>query len=260
MSPTPYERPHAHFTYEATGLDSELTQGITLRERGTEEMQQLKGSRQSTISAQERTRKEVANLLHAQVQSRLLVLGFWLKDCQDLLKDAPSEVHERLGNARSILGEIIDADLRSITRHLYPTIIRIGLPSALESLADRFRCMLAVDIDMDWRMAEVENSVSSGLDIDLRLTLYRIVEEALTNVVKHAGADRVRIHLGFPRMPRCTSQSTTTAEGSTLNRSSLAMVSSAWKTTPRRFLGGSTWTAPLEWAARSASTFQCRTG
>ncbi len=43
MSPTPYERPHAHFTYEATGLDSELTQGITLRERGTEEMQQLKG-------------------------------------------------------------------------------------------------------------------------------------------------------------------------------------------------------------------------
>ncbi len=113
------------------------------------------------------------------------------------MKDAPSEVHERLGNARSILGEIIDEDLRSITRHLYPTIIRIGLPSALESLADRFRCMLAVDIDMDWRMTEVENSVSSGLDIDLRLTLYRIVEEALTNVVKHAGADRVRIHLGF---------------------------------------------------------------
>lgn len=70
-------------------------------------MQQVIESRQRVILAHEQTRKEVANLLHAQVQSRLLVLGYWLKDCQELLQRAPKDAYERLGNARNMLGEII---------------------------------------------------------------------------------------------------------------------------------------------------------
>ena len=54
-------------------------------------MQQVIESRQRVILAHEQTRKEVANLLHAQVQSRLLVLGYWFKDCQELLQRAPKD-------------------------------------------------------------------------------------------------------------------------------------------------------------------------
>ena len=79
-------------------------------------MERVNETRQRMIVAREKTLKEVANLLHAQVQSRLLVLQYWLKDCQDLLPDAPPAVVDRLDEARKVLGEIIDEDLRSITR------------------------------------------------------------------------------------------------------------------------------------------------
>ena len=160
-------------------------------------MQDPRESRQRLILAHEQTKKEVANLIHAQVQSRLLVLGFWLKDCQELLEGGPTEAIERLGNARTILGEIIEQDLRSITRHLYPSIIRVGLPSALNSLAERFRCLFDVQVDMDGRVAEIEEPISSGFRDDLRLAVYRVVEEALTNVAKHSKATKTRIFLEF---------------------------------------------------------------
>ena len=145
--------------------------------------------RQRVIMGHEKTLKEVANLLHAQVQSRLLVLQYWLKDCEDLLPEAPPEVMDRLGDARRMLSEIINDDLRSITRQLYPSIIRVGLPSALNSLADRFQCMFKLEVDVDDRLAEMETSVSSSIRDEIRLALYRIVEEALTNVAKHSMAD-----------------------------------------------------------------------
>ena len=160
-------------------------------------MQQLKESRQRMILAHEQTRKEVANLLHAQVQGRLLVLGYWLKDCEEHLQDAPREVVERLGSARSMLGEIIDQDLRSMTRYLYPSIIRIGLPGALNSLAERFQSVFNVEIAIDDQFAAMERSNCPGLGDDMRLIVYRIVEEALTNVANHSGADRAKIPLGL---------------------------------------------------------------
>lgn len=160
-------------------------------------MEDLKESRHRILLAHEQTRKAVANLLHAQVQSRLLVLEYWLKDCQELLTDEHPEVQGRLKNARSILGEIIENDLRSIIRHLYPSIIRIGLPSALNSLAERFQGIFTVSIGIDETIAEIESSISTGLSVDLRLSLYRVVEEALTNVAKHSQASKVQIHLGF---------------------------------------------------------------
>ena len=160
-------------------------------------MEDLKESRHRILLAHEQTRKAVANLLHAQVQSRLLVLEYWLKDCQELLTDEHPEVLGRLKNARSILGEIIEHDLRSIIRHLYPSIIRIGLPSALNSLAERFQGIFEVTIDIDETISEIESSMSSGLSVELRLSLYRVVEEALTNVAKHSQASKVLICLGF---------------------------------------------------------------
>ena len=88
--------------------------------------------------AHEQTRKEVAGLIHGRVQSRMLVLGHWLKECQEQAKDGPREVVEGLENVSNLLEEIRDQELRSITRQLYPSIIRTGLPSALNSLSIGF--------------------------------------------------------------------------------------------------------------------------
>ena len=157
-------------------------------------MQQLREARYSNIMAHEQTRRDLATQIHAQVQGRLLVLEYWLKDCQGLLENGPPKVVERLVDARNMLGEIIEQDLRSITRHLYPAIIRTGLGAALRSLADRFQRMFQVEVVVDDDLCSMESS-PKGLTHDLRLTLYRVAEEALNNAAKHSQAGSVHISL-----------------------------------------------------------------
>ena len=104
----------------------------------------------------------------------------------------PPSSHERIANARGILREIIEQDLRTITRQLYPSIIQTGLPGALNSLADRFQRIFLVETDVDKDLVGLEGS-PSGLSDSLRLTIYRLAEEALTNVAKHAHAEKARL-------------------------------------------------------------------
>ena len=159
-------------------------------EKGLEELQE---SRHRMMLAHEHTRKEVAGLLHGRVQSRLVVVRHWLKECQENLKDALPEMTESLDKAADLLRGISDQELRSITRQLYPSIIRTGLPSALNSLADRFRAMFFVELEIDGGMSELESPVAPKLNDSVRLTIYRITEEALGNVAKHSEAvDRQR--------------------------------------------------------------------
>ena len=145
----------------------------------------------------EQTRKEVAGLLHGRVQSRLLIVRHWLKDCHSNLNGASQEVKERLENANTLLQEISDQDLRSIGRQLYPSIIRIGLPGSLNSLGDRFRSVFDVDLQIGKELEEMETPGASGLSDPLRLAIYRVVEEALGNVVKHSEASSVKVRLSL---------------------------------------------------------------
>ena len=157
-------------------------------------MQALREARHHSILDHERSKRDLAKIIHTQVQGRLLVLEYWLKDCQGLLKDGPKDMVELLGNARNILGDI-EQDLRPMTSSLYPAIIRNGLLSALNSLSGRFHDMFDVEIEADEEMRELDRSIAPKLSHDIRLTLYRIAEEALTNVAKHSQARKVRIAL-----------------------------------------------------------------
>ena len=163
-------------------------------ERGLEEQME---SRHRLMQVHEQTRKEVAGLLHGQVQSRLVVLGHWLKQTQELLKYGPEDALEKLDKANKLLLEIRDQELRSITRQLYPSIIRTGLPSALNSLADRFRNVFCVELSIDDRIAELESPMRPKLNESLRLTVYRVAEEALSNSAKHSQADEATVSLSL---------------------------------------------------------------
>ena len=87
--------------------------------------------------------------------------------------------------------------LRSITRPLYPSIIRMGLPSALNALADRFRSVFEVELEIDEAVAELESPVKPGLEEPVRLALYRVAEEALGNVAKHSEAAQARVSVAL---------------------------------------------------------------
>ncbi|MEZ4570220.1 MAG: ATP-binding protein [Thermomicrobiales bacterium] len=66
---------------------------------------------------------------------------------------------------------------------------------ALQSLADQFEPSFAVRLDVDERFRQMEEANREAVAEPVKLAAYRIAEDALTNILKHAGATMARIRL-----------------------------------------------------------------
>lgn len=85
------------------------------------------------------------------------------------------------------------AELRSLIADLRPAALdQLGVAAALEGLADRTRTTSGIDVDLDLDIDE------SRLTDDGASTVYRLVQECLTNVVKHAAASRAVVVVKTP--------------------------------------------------------------
>jgi signal transduction histidine kinase len=103
-----------------------------------------------------------------------------------------SEDPQRLAAAvDEAVGQLVGAtaDLRALITDLRPAALdELGIEAALEALADRVGAQAGLDVRLRVDLADRHSS-------DLESTLYRLVQEALTNVVKHARAGAVRVVL-----------------------------------------------------------------
>ena len=159
--------------------------------------EQLSLSRRRIVQSQEQLRKAVAAQLHGPVQNRLLVATHWLRTAQETMSASDTKSAEHLANAASLIEEINQGDLRAAMGRLHPSLIRVSLQASLRSLGDQFANSFKVELhqsgdgdDEIWR--------SGRLPEELRLATYRVAEEALNNVLKHARATVVDIWLENP--------------------------------------------------------------
>jgi len=140
------------------------------------------------LHAAEDERLRIARDLHDDTAQRLAALLVRLR----VARGADGEARERLLEA--LHGEILEtADaVRRIARGLRPpSLDEVGFEAAIRTLARSIREAhgLRVEVETDPDMEE------TPLRPDAELALYRIVQEALSNVVRHAGATRVRVFL-----------------------------------------------------------------
>ena len=93
-----------------------------------------------------------------------------------------------LGEIKTDLRSVQEDDIRRASHELYPSIVKIGLVAALRSLVDRFQHAIRVDLYVDAGVRKTEEGDWGAFPEEFRVGVYRIVEEALDNVVKHARA------------------------------------------------------------------------
>lgn len=165
----------------ATGLSLENER---LHARVRAQLEELRRSRARLATAADQERRRVERDLHDGAQQRLLTLAMML-DRARTRDDVPpgtelrSELDAAVDEARDILEE-----LRRLARGIYPPeLTEHGLRPALESLADRCSLPVAVDVPHRRFPQQVETVV------------YFVAAEALTNVAKHARAQRARLEL-----------------------------------------------------------------
>jgi signal transduction histidine kinase len=157
---------------------------------------ELERSRRLITAGEERVRREIAELLHSRVQNRLLMAWYRAEDVQDVLSNDPAQANQLLADLRDQLDAIREQDVRELSHRLHPSIIRTGLVPALERLTDDFDGRLAVSLHVDPAVVALDDPLANEIPDAVRLSAYRVVEEALGNVARHAAAARAEIAVG----------------------------------------------------------------
>jgi len=134
---------------------------------------------QHLIELQETERRRLAGELHDELGQSLTILGGTLEMC---LKQAPEAMRELLMEARSTTKELLSA-VRDLSLDLRPAMLdHLGLVAALIWCADRCTRLSGVRVEVQHNEMEGRRFRS-----EIETAAFRVVQEALTNVVRHAG-------------------------------------------------------------------------
>jgi signal transduction histidine kinase len=154
-------------------------------------VQELQQTQSQLLRSEEHIKQEIAEMLHSRVQMRLLVTWHKLGDLEEQLG---SDHHRQLlADLRSELDHIREHDVRAASHALHPSVINLGLSSAVFSLADELASELDVRLEVAPELEVYERE--TGLEPELRLAAYRVIEEAISNSLKHGQASNVTVHL-----------------------------------------------------------------
>jgi PAS domain S-box-containing protein len=139
------------------------------------------------LDAQEQERSRIARELHDDINQRLAILGWELQSFDPAAPEPESgaflaSVTERLAQ--------IGTDIQGISRRLHSSHLEyLGLETAAEVLCNDLRKQHPVEI------AFISVGIPRNLPKDISLCLYRVMQEALQNAIKHSGAQRFSVEL-----------------------------------------------------------------
>ena len=139
------------------------------------------------VEAQELERRRLSHELHDETGQALTSILLGLKTLEDA--KGQGDLSAAVGQLRELVVATLQ-DVRRLAVELRPKALDdFGLAPALERLTETFAEQTGIAVELESRLPETR------LPSEVETVLYRVVQEALTNVVKHARAERVSILL-----------------------------------------------------------------
>lgn len=145
----------------------------------------------------EQTRREIAELLHGRIQAHLFAASKGAAEAAATSLRDPEEAANMMRSVESMLEQVRTEEIRDASHRLHPEAIRAGLIGSLDALCARWEDHFDLDFSVDPHLEALDDPAEGGLSERLRLGLYRIAEEALNNIYRHAHAKRVHISIGL---------------------------------------------------------------
>jgi len=166
----------------------EIVQDITEQKRLEEN---IRFYSQQIMQAQEDERKRIARELHDDSSSSMLLLIQRLDALETSSPEVSGTLKQKLEDLRTQAVDVLDG-LRRCAQELRPRILDdLGLVAAIEWIADDMEKSHSIDTEV--KVTGQERS----LPMEYQLMLFRITQEALSNVRRHAKATRVAIAIDF---------------------------------------------------------------
>lgn len=189
-----------HSLDEIKRWNQELEQRVKQRTNELEELSQQLSERDKErsdllgkiITAQEEERRRIARELHDEVSQTLTGLVMSLGSAEALLVRDPA-ARKRLESLRGLTSEAVD-EVRRLIQDLRPSLLDdLGLVAAIGWYVENYLAPAGVK-------AELETpGFDRRLPPTVEITLFRVVQEAITNIIKHAQAKKAYIRLQFTR-------------------------------------------------------------
>jgi signal transduction histidine kinase len=143
------------------------------------------------VAAQEQERRRLARELHDETGQALTSILLGLRTVEEA--EGESDMRVALSEVRELVRATLQ-DVRQLAVELRPKVLDdFGLVAALERLTDSFREQTGIAVAFHSALP------AERLSPEIETALYRIVQESLTNIVKHARAGGVSITLGRKR-------------------------------------------------------------
>ncbi|WP_380052631.1 cache domain-containing protein [Falsihalocynthiibacter sp. SS001] len=189
------KRVHQTFVYilaiTVAALMLVFMSGITLnvRERRLADAK-LKRLTQRVFDTQEEERGRVARELHDSISQILVGVRYALELTRRRLQSGREDAGDSLDTGISHLNGAIQ-EVRRISHDLRPGVLDdLGLGPALQALIKDFSARTGIQTDIETAVFR------NRLDQESKIALYRIAQEALTNIERHSGATHVKISVG----------------------------------------------------------------
>jgi signal transduction histidine kinase len=159
--------------------EREISERLSL---ATKLVNKLENERAELVQSEETLRKQTSQFLHDRVQSDLMVVGMKLKSISG---QSTPEVNEVIDRAIQRLENTRGADLKNLIQILSPNLEAGTLSTAIEVLLEQYRQSMQVTVEIDLAIESLSGEVKLGI--------YRIIEQAVLNALIHGPAERVQL-------------------------------------------------------------------
>jgi PAS domain S-box-containing protein len=141
------------------------------------------------MSVQEEERRLLAREMHDDLTQRLALLAIETGKLEQQLKSQPQQFQDKIGQVKDQIIKL-SADVHNISRQLHPSIINdLGLVDAIKSECASFSNREEIKIKYE------SINIPDAIPNDIALCIYRIMQESLRNIAKHAKVKRAEVSL-----------------------------------------------------------------
>lgn len=141
------------------------------------------------LTAQEEDRRRISRDLHDDVNQRLAMLSMDLRRIEKDPTSDPDELRETIRLISNRLTAVSD-DVRQMAYRFHPSILDdLGLVKAVRRLVDEFSARTGI------KSTYVHKDPITALPAELTICIYRVVQESLSNIARHAQASHVEVEL-----------------------------------------------------------------
>ena len=151
-----------------------------------EEVRKKREIIKAIMEAQEKERREISSELHDNVNQILTTCKLFL----EIARNNPADARFIDGCYQNI--QIVIEEIRNISHNLTPyTLKDLGLAAALHDIVQKINQSDKLTI----QLLSLQNLEEDGISQDIKLAIFRIIQEKISNVLKHAHATKLKIGL-----------------------------------------------------------------